>query len=190
MLSLKSRFVRLPASLLLASVIAVGAAIPAFAGDDIVQTLNSGSLSTGLTNLSLAAATYAHADQNADGTMTLNADDKTGTGDGWNVTLVASDFIYSGANNGTDIPAVNFSLTSAATPVSTAGQAVDGTHGPKVPATSPLLTLETARKVIQADADYGQGTYTQALGVRLVIPGMSRAGTYTGTLTTSITSAP
>jgi hypothetical protein len=72
----------------------------------------------------------------------------------------------------------------------TAGQAVDATNGPKVPATSPLATLETARKVIQAEANYGQGTYTQALGVRLVIPGMSRAGTYTGTLTTSITAAP
>jgi hypothetical protein len=190
MLSLKPRFVRLSASVLVTSAIALGAAIPAFAGDDIVQTLNGGSLSTGLTNLSLAQANYAHADQNADGTMTLNADDKTGTGEGWNVTLVASNFVYTGDYSGTNIPAANFSLTSAATPVKTAGQVVDATHGPKVPSISPLTTLETARKVIQAEADYGQGTYTQALGVRLVIPGMSRAGTYSGTLTTSITAAP
>ena len=41
-----------------------------------------------------------------------------------------------------------------------------------------------------ATAAYGAGTYTQALGVTLTIPAMSRVGVYTGTLTTTITSAP
>ena len=62
--------------------------------------------------------------------------------------------------------------------------------GPQVPPTSPIGTLDTARKTLVATAAYGAGTYTQALGVTLTIPAMSRVGTYTGTLTTTITSAP
>ncbi|CAN5461824.1 hypothetical protein BH20CHL6_BH20CHL6_15370 [soil metagenome] len=55
---------------------------------------------------------------------------------------------------------------------------------------SPVGTLDSARKVVQANAGYGEGTYTQDLGVSLLIPAQSRAGTYTGTLTTTISAAP
>jgi hypothetical protein len=191
MFSLTSRFTRLSASLLLTSVLALGATMPAFAGSDpIVQTLTAGSLTTSLTSLILPSLTYSNSAQNADGSMTLNADDTTGTAAGWNVTIIASAFVYSGPNAGTNIPAVNFSLISAAMPVSMAGQVVDVSSGPIVPLTSPLTTLDTARKVIQAQPAFGNGTYTQALGVRLIVPAQSRVGTYTSTLTTSIISAP
>jgi hypothetical protein len=59
-----------------------------------------------------------------------------------------------------------------------------------VPPTSPLGTLDTPRKTLVATAAYGAGTYTQALGITLSIPSQSRVGVYTGTLTTTITSAP
>jgi hypothetical protein len=72
----------------------------------------------------------------------------------------------------------------------TAGQAVDGTNGPKVPASTPVGTLDSARKVIQANANYGLGIYTQGLSVALDVPAQSRAGTYTGTLTTTISAGP
>lgn len=71
---------------------------------------------------------------------------------GWNVTIQSSAFAYSGSNSGTAIPASNFEIASAAAPTMTAGEAVDATNGPKVPATSPVGTLETARKVLQASA--------------------------------------
>ncbi len=61
-------------------------------------------------------------------------------------------------------------------------------NGPEASVTSG--TLNTARKVISAGATYGVGTYTQSLGVSLSVPADSRAGTYTSTLTTSITAAP
>ncbi len=59
-----------------------------------------------------------------------------------------------------------------------------------MPTISPVGTLDTARKTVQALVLYGNGTYSQALGVSLKIPAQSAAGTYTGTLTTSITAAP
>jgi len=72
------------------------------------------------------------------------------------------------------------------------GQAVApaAATGPQVPPTSPIGTLDTPRKTISATAAYGSGTYSQALGITLTIPAMSHVGTYTGTLTTTITSAP
>ena len=110
------------------------------------------------------------------------------------MTIQTSAFVWTvgtgGASSGTNIPAANFSLTSAAAPAMTAGQAVDGTGGPKVPGASPVGTLDSPRKTVNANTTFGNGTYTQALGISLLIPAQSAAGTYTGTLTTSITAAP
>ena len=163
---------------------------PASAVNSVTQSVTAGTRTASLADLTLGAVTTSHAAQNSAGTLALTADDSSGSGAGWNVTVLTSAFVYTGSNGGTAIPAANFSLTSAATPVATAGQAVDVTAGPKVPATTPIGTLETARKVVQADASFGQGTYTQALGVTLSVPANSRVGTYTGTMTTTIAAAP
>jgi hypothetical protein len=160
------------------------------AADTVIQVINGGVRTASVANLTLTPLAYSNSAQANAGTMTLTVDDASGTGAGWNVTIQSSAFVYTGSNSGTDIPAANFSLTAAATPVMTAGQAVDGTNGPKVPASSPIGTLDSARKVIQANANYGLGTYTQALSVSLTVPAQSRVGTYTGTLTTTISAAP
>jgi hypothetical protein len=166
---------------------------PAMAADSVTTNVTPGSRSASVADLALGAVAYSHTAGTKTGTMVLTADDSTGSNAGWNVTIQSSAFVWSagtgGASTGTNIPAANFSLTSAAAPVSTAGQAVD-TGGPKVPTTSPVGTLDTARKVVQADASFGNGTYTQDLGVSLAIPAQSAAGAYTGTLTTTISAAP
>lgn len=147
-------------------------------------------LSASVANMTLPAVTFSHGAQVSAGTMTLTATDTAFVGLGWNVTIQASPFVYSGPNSGTNIAASNFALTSAAAPVRVSGQAVDPINGPKVPATSPLGTLDVARKVLQANLLYGVGTYTQALGVSLTIPAQARAGTYTTSLTTTISTGP
>lgn len=165
-------------------------ATTAFAADSVTQNVTAGTRTASVADLALANVAYSHTAQTSTGSMTLTADDSTGTNAGWNVTVLTSAFVYSGANSGTNIPAANFSLTSAPAPVMTAGQAVDVTGGPKVPAESPVGTLDSARKTVQANTSFGNGTYTQALGVSLSIPAQSAAGTYTGTLTTTIAAAP
>ena len=169
-------------------------ATTAFAIDTVTQVVNPGTRTASTADLTLTAVTYSHTAQTSTGSMTLTADDRSGSGAGWNVTILSSAFVWTagtgGASGGTNIPAVNFSLSSAATPVMTAGQVVDVTGGPKVPTVSPVGTLDSARKTVQANANFGQGAYTQALGVSLSIPAQSRAGTYTGTLTTTIAAAP
>ncbi|MGI8830069.1 MAG: WxL domain-containing protein [Candidatus Limnocylindria bacterium] len=162
------------------------------AADVVTQAVTAGTRTASVANLTLASTAYSHSAQTSTGTMTLTADDSTGSNLGWNVTVLSSAFVYSGGNNGTNIPAANFALTSAAAPVMTAGQAVDtlGVGGPKVPLTSPVGTLDLARKTVQAALLFGNGTYTQAFGVSLTVPAQSAAGTYTGTLTTTIAAAP
>jgi len=172
--------------------IAATVAIAPVAATDMTQTITAGTRSASIPNLSLPSVAYSHSAATSTGTMTLTADDSTGSNLGWNVTIQSSDWVYSGGNGGSNVPAANFLLTSASAATMTAGQAVDalGVGGPKVPVTSPLGTLDTARKVLHALTTFGNGTYTQTLGVSLAIPAQSAAGTYTGTLTTTISAAP
>ena len=166
---------------------------PAFAADSVTLAITGSGLTASVADLALASVPYQNASHNVTGSMLLTADDSTGSGAGWNVTIMSSALVWVGtANGGTNIPAANFALTSAAAPTMIAGQVVSvaASTGPQVPPTSPFGTLDTPRKTLVATAAYGAGTYTQALGVTVTIPAMSRVGVYTGTLTTTITSAP
>lgn len=185
------RYRRIVAALAASSAALCVFAPSAFAADTVSQGVTAGARSASVANLIMSAVDYSHSNRSNTGSLTLTADDSTGSGAGWNVTIQSSSFVYSGsATDATAIPAANFSLASAAAPVATAGQAVDAINGPKVPETSPVGTLDSARKVVQSNASFGLGTYTQALGVALTVPAQSRAGTYTGTLTTTIAAAP
>ncbi|MEA2620230.1 MAG: WxL domain surface cell wall-binding [Chloroflexota bacterium] len=166
---------------------------PTSASDTITQTITGSGLTASVADMVLASVAYQNAAHDVTGTMVLTADDSTGSGAGWNVTIQSSAFVWVGtANGGTNIPAAKLALSSAAAPAVVAGQAVSvaASTGPQVPPTSPIGTLDTPRKVLVATAAYGAGTYTQSLGVTLTIPAQSRVGVYTGTLTTTITSAP
>lgn len=155
---------------------------------ETTQSVNPGSLTASAANLTLSAIDYSHVDTTSTGTLALSVDDSTGTGDGWKVSVQSSAFVYSGTNAGTNIPANKFALTSAAAPLVSSGQGIDAIGGPKVVTTSG--TLDVARTVIEAEVGFGQGAYTQDLGVALTVPGQSRAGTYTGTVTITATAGP
>jgi hypothetical protein len=70
------------------------------------------------------------------------------------------------------------------------GQAVDAIGGPRIPDISPVGSLDAPRKLLQAAATYGNGTYTQRVGLSLTVPGTSVQGTYAATLTTTISTGP
>jgi hypothetical protein len=124
--------------------------------------------------------------------MTVSADDSRGTGAGWSVTVQGSAFVYAGAAGGTDIPAAAFVLTSAQQPTWVAGQVVSLTaaNGPQIPPEIVYGSLAAPIKTIRATAAYGDGTYSQDLLVTLTIPAQSHVGTYTGTVTTTISATP
>lgn len=147
-------------------------------------------MTASLTSLSLPAAPYSHEARTTSGTSTLTASADDSSLTGWNVTVESSALAYSGDFAGAAIPAANLSITSVGAPVMTSGQAVSPVGGPRVPLVSPVGTLDTPRKLLQADAGYGVGSYTQDVGLELVVPGTSAAGTYTASLTTTISAGP
>ncbi len=150
-------------------------------------------LSAQLQDLQLAAVPYSHRAQAASARVVLTAGDTSDPlveqGTGWHVTEQASDLHYSGLHAGTAIPARNLALVSVEPPVAAdaLSAAADPATRPTVPTTaSPTGSLDTPRVVLHAEPGTGRGTYTQGLVLSLTLPPGTRAGIYTGTITTTI----
>lgn len=168
-----------------AAALSLGIASSAFA-QTATTTVAGGTLSASISNAALSGVNYSFSTaQTSTGAFTLTVDDSRGTASGWNVVVSASNFA-----SGTDtIANTNFSLGTVATPVITGGQAVSATGGPR--AVQPTVaTLDAARKVISADAGFGEGSYTQNLPVSLAIAAGTNAGTYTSTAAVTSASGP
>lgn len=153
----------------------------------VVQQVAAGDLiaATSVT-VPLASVTSDHSATFATADLNLHVDDATGSGDGWTVSQQISDFAYSGdSSTQGNIPAANFSIT-------TIGDAIDATTttADASLAKGTAGSLADGRTVFIATAEEGVGEYNSAIGVRLDIPADSRAGTYSATLTTTVTSGP
>ncbi len=98
---------------------------------------------------------------------------------GWNVTIVASNFTYSGSGFGTAIPASNLTLTGSTLPSGT---------GISTPATSG--SLSSTLNVLSASATNGIGSYSQTLNLNLDVPAGVLAGAYQSTVTIAVASGP
>jgi hypothetical protein len=133
---------------------------------------------------------YSQVAHEITGTATLSVEDKSGSAAGWAVTVQASEFVWSrGANTATSataIPASAFSIstTGVAAAVTGGGQAWAATAVPRTG------TLSGAVTVLTAASSTGQGSYTMPVTVALQIPAASRAGSYTSTLTTTLSVSP
>ncbi|MGI9252351.1 MAG: WxL domain-containing protein [Thermomicrobiales bacterium] len=175
-----------------AGIMAFGAmgVMPALADNSVSQevTCTNPARTASIANQTLTAVEFSQTSQDQTGTLTLSAADTTCTGLGWNVTVSSSALAYSGSGSGSSIPAANLVLGTPNTPTGTSGQAVDATGGPKVVGTGGALS--SAREVIDANANYGMGAYSQTVPVTLTIPARSVVGTYTATLTVTISSGP
>ena len=175
----------------LALVVGLGFASSTLAVNTVSTTVVGGTRTASIADAFLGPVPYSHVDTPRSGSLLLTADDSSGTNAGWNVTVLAGAFNYTGTFGGVAIPAANFTLTSAAAPGHSTGQGVSPAQGPKVPDTLlPPTTLDTPRKVLHSNPNHGRGTYTQALGVTLVVPADSVEGNYTSLLTVTIAAAP
>lgn len=162
--------------------------IPAMAGT-VTQVINcptTNSLATNIADMTLAPVSYSEATQESPGTMTITAAEAGCAGKGWNVTLQTSD--WTRQDGGLAIPANAFSLTQVTNPAFVSGQGIDAIGGPKL--VNTVGTLNQPRKVLQANAGFGLGSYSQVLGVKLTIPSTALPGTYKAVVTTTITTGP
>jgi hypothetical protein len=192
------RIKRLGLGLGLAAVLAAGSALPALAADPepvdqvVTQTINGGDLTVAVdTAPTFDAVAYSHDEQVKGSTddLEVTVNDSTGSGSGWNLTLVSSDFVLGGGSTGHDITADKLSVSPEA-PEVVDGQAIDTGAGKGPAAGTGPLALDEAQQVLGAGADFGMGEYSQALPLTLTIPEQARAGTYTATLTLTLASGP
>jgi hypothetical protein len=167
--------------------IAAVAVMPSLADTTVTQTITDGARTADLSSLAFDPLSYSNAEQLSSGTMSLTADDSTGTGAGWNVTIQSSEFVYSGPYDGVNIPAANVSIVEPGAPALVAGEAITSESGPFAGLGG---SLDTPRKVIYANEGGGKGTYNQALPIVLTIPGGSLAGSYTSSFTVTMSAGP
>jgi hypothetical protein len=188
-----STFKRLiPLALGLSLSLAALSAVPAAHAQNGVTfgITSDGSLSASLANISLTPLAFAYTEQAQTGDMTLSAIDTTGLGNGWNVTIRSSNLTYTGQSaSAADVPllAENLLIGTPVAPTLVVGMPVSAEFGPKLVAGG---TLDTARKVIQSTVGHGLGEYTQGLPLNLTVPAYTRTGSYSGTLTVTITEGP
>jgi hypothetical protein len=173
-----------------ALVLSLSAVSPAFAAGQVTQVIKCGgggnSLNASIVDMTLDTKDFATVAQDSLGNLNLSAAETGCDAKGWKVTIQASTWAKDGG--GTAIPANAFSLTQTNNPGYTSGQQIDNNNGPKL--VNELGTLDQSRKVLNANAGYGVGSYTQVLGVKLVIPAVTLPGTYKTTITTTMTTAP
>jgi hypothetical protein len=149
----------------------------------------AGPLAYSIEDASLDPVIYSEQDRTTSGTLQIHVNGNGNVG-GWQLTIQATgDFAYVGnAEQADTIPANNLSLTSTNAPAHAAGQPIDNTHGPV--ATGNTGSLWAGLPVATSAAGYGSGSYSQALGVNLVIPAYAPVGTYTGIVTVMASAAP
>lgn len=204
MRSLKDRLVRLGFGLSLATTLALGAVVPALAdGDDNALTITGDQLTIGATVEATSSANLTGGgDKTATYDIDLNISDARGTGDGWSVTLVSTQFV------GTAGAALNeggtahvlattasriMSLPSASC-VSGSTCALpndDGAGEVAYPYTVPAGGSATPAVAYRAIADSGMGNMIVTLPVEIALPaGTTYAGTYTSTITVDSAATP
>ena len=178
------------AGLVSALLLSLALATPALADNTVSVAVVAQSRTAAVADSEMAPFVYSHQDQTKSGLMLMTVDDMAGSNAGWNVMVQASDFAYTGPANGSAIPAQNFTLVSLSAPTRLAGQPMAADGGPRVPGASALGSLDTPRKVLQADPTFGRGRYAQTVGVSLTAPALSAIGTYTSTLTITVNAGP
>lgn len=168
--------------LALALLMALALVVPAFA--DATVTIVAGSLSQTPQNITFGTVTLTGADQTVpDQDVTAwTASDATGTGNGWHITIAATDF-----SDGTHtIGVANFRAQLLDANITT----VMGNTPPASSITTftPLSTV--AQTLLSAATGNGMGEYQYIPDFTLDVAASTFAGSYLSTVTVAIVSGP
>jgi YVTN family beta-propeller protein len=154
-------------------------------------SIAAGPLTASLTDAVFGELDFSHTSQKATTEVTLSADDQTGLLSGWNVTLQASDLVWTSPGNTVDadrnIPAGNLTVYGVEDLNSVTTLGGDAFVGGAV---SSNVSLEGAVSVLSTEPGHGSGSYTAPLTLGIFVPANAASGSYAGTLTTTISAAP
>lgn len=131
-------------------------------------------------------------------TLVLTVADSTGTGNGWNLTLSATNFTGSGNFNGSTTPTSQSlatsgtlsitGVTAACAPGSTCTNPTNSITYPA--AVTTAATSPTPIKFYNAGTSTGMGKFTIDPTLTVSIPANAYATTYTSTITLAIATGP
>jgi hypothetical protein len=125
-------------------------------------------------------------DQTASFSIPTTLNDKTGTGDGWNMTITSTRF----DNGGKQLPANASTITGVTSTCVNGSTCTDPDNSVGYPLTVPAGASANPVAFVNADVDTGMGQFTVTPSVNVSVPANSYAGTYTSTLTLAATSGP
>lgn len=187
----KYRAVAFCLSLVLLVILALGGSGIAFADSTTgTATVAAGTLTETNATTPAISSTLNGTDQTATYTLAITANDATGSGAGWNLTLTSTQFSTGGTTPKT--LATTASSLSAVTEACAAGTTCTAptnaiTYPVVVPAAS---TAPTAVKFYNAAAATGLGKFTITPTIGVTIPANTYAGSYTSTVTLAVVSGP
>lgn len=188
--TLKARIKRVSLGLGLAAMLAVSAAVPAFA-DAVTGTtaITGGTLAMAATDAPALTATLNGTDQTVTDTFVVDAKDNTGTGAGWKLQITSTQFSTGGATPKT-LSTTAASITAASS-VCDAGTCTLPTNGISYPLTVPAAaTAPAAVSFYNAALNTGMGDFTVTPTIAVAVPANTYAGNYSSTVTITIASAP
>lgn len=154
------------------------------ANDTFQQTVNGGNLTHTSAGgaVTMGAITLSGADQTSVGIMPQQESiDARGSGAGWNVVFVGTNFVKSGDATKT-IASTGFQVSP--TPSVTT---VDGNTAPS--ASSGAMS-GSGLTVLSAASDNGMGTYRITPSVSLSVPAETYTGSYAATVASTISTGP
>jgi hypothetical protein len=172
--------------LLLSTVTAAGAQVSGESSVAITANDATNVLIVTITTANFESRPFSFEAQTTLGTLTLQVSDTRGTASGWAVSLAGTDFRSPtesfAVTNLSVRPDSPSSIVAAGCPVVTSNA-----NQPVV----PISQMQTnTQRVWTALAGAGSGCFTLPATTSLVIPGGTLVGTYTSTITVSISSAP
>jgi hypothetical protein len=154
----------------------------------VTATVNAGALSGSSSATPSVSVTLNGTDQTPTYTAPLAANDETGSGSGWNLTISSTQFSTGGGSPktlSTSASAIN-SINSACTQ----GTCTSTTNSVGYPVLIPAGSSPTPVKFFNASANTGMGDFTITPTVAVSVPANAFAGTYSSTLTIAVASGP
>jgi hypothetical protein len=151
---------------------------------DVAAAITAGTRSANLIVSPFAAAGFSHGEQFVDAFAELWVDDLTGANVGWNVTESVSSLSWTATPGGPQAGAV---LPPSALSVHIVGDVITA-DGAVWSGTTGTGSLDSPVKVLSTSG--GSGQYHTQVTLRLTLPPQASVGTYSGTITTTISAAP
>ena len=187
MQSLKNRIKHFGLGISLATTLAVGAVVPAFA-DDVTGSVDitGGSLTMAATDAPALAATLTGASQTVSDTFDIDVNDATGSGAGWSLSITSTTL-----STGSQELSTSAASLSGVSVVCDTGACTDPTNSNAYPLTVPAdATAPAAVEFFDADVNTGLGDFTVTPTYEVSLPADAYAGTYNSTITITIATGP